>query len=121
MSLSSKEYVYTTLRDDLNVDSLVDGRVYAQVAPEGVTAPFIVYDQVAQAGLRTMSGILVDEEADYDIWLVATTPESLLQLQSAVVQVDWPANVTARPIIGSDGYDFDHDRYTKKLELTVSI
>lgn len=118
--MSFKETVYTALMNDVTVDALVDGRVYPQVAPEGVEAPMIVYRELAVGGSRTLSGVLFDDSADYDIWLSANTPEQLLELTSAVTAVAWPDGVVTQPVPGSDGYDFEHDRYTKIIELLVS-
>lgn len=53
--------LFSHLRDDALLSSLVDGRIYPQIAPQGVATPFVVYTVIderdAQADSREVCAV----------------------------------------------------------------
>lgn len=45
--MQAHEYIYTTLRDNAQVNTLLQGKIYPQIAPQGVIAPYATYTVVS--------------------------------------------------------------------------
>lgn len=76
--------IYTALQ------SLVSGRVYPDVAPEGVTAPYITYQQIGGKATQYLEGALPDKKNgrfQISVWATTRTSASaiVLQIEAAIV------------------------------------
>lgn len=110
------------LSADANVDSVVAGRIYAQVAPEAAAMPCIVYRMMADGGERTLSGHIVGQEWRAELWLLANDYPTIIQLKSAVLGVSGQGNGDILRLYiteGPDGYEFEDRLYSKALTVEI--
>lgn len=65
--------IYSILTSDADVNALVSGRVYPQIAAQGATFPFVVYLLTNVGPSDTKSGVSTLDEVRYDIVVAAET------------------------------------------------
>lgn len=75
--------LYNLLQNDSNVQTLVNGRIYPELAPEGATMPYIVYSVVSNSPSDTKDGAPVDE-AECEIFSVSATYQAVNNLADKV-------------------------------------
>lgn len=65
--------IYSILTSDADVNALVSGRVYPQIAAQGAAFPFVVYLLTNVGPSDTKSGVSTLDEVRYDIVVAAET------------------------------------------------
>ena len=65
--------IYSILTSDADVNALVSGRVYPQIAAQGAAFPFVVYLLTDIDPSDTKSGVSTLDEVRYDIVVAAPT------------------------------------------------
>lgn len=65
--------IYSILTSDADVNALVSGRVYPQIAAQGASFPFVVYLLTNVGPSDTKSGVSTLDEVRYDIVVAAET------------------------------------------------
>jgi hypothetical protein len=64
--------IYNLLTNDANVSALVGTRIYPERAPEGASAPFVVYSVVSNQPSDSKTGAPIDE-AQVELFSIAGT------------------------------------------------
>ena len=75
--------IYNLLKNDANVNGQVGGRIYPELAKEGVSMPYIVYSVVSNSPSDTKDGTPIDE-AQCEIFSVGQTYETCNNLADKV-------------------------------------
>ena len=75
--------IYHLLLNDTPVNGVVSGRIYPELAKEGVAMPYIVYSVVSNSPSDTKDGTPIDE-AQCEIFSVAPTYQSANDLADKV-------------------------------------
>lgn len=75
--------IYNLLKNDTPVAGLVSGKIYPELAKEGVTMPYIVYSVVSNSPSDTKDGTPIDE-AQCEIFSVGSTYEMCNNLADKV-------------------------------------
>ena len=116
--------VESDLRDaflnNVNVSALVGTRFYPLQAPESVTFPAIVYQQTSGDGERTLGGVFVQQQANYQLRLIAESYDTLVQLKVAALEVSGVSQGKITDIDvseGPDGFDYATDRVIKIMNV----
>lgn len=75
--------IYNLLKNDSAVNTLVSGRIYPELAKEGVLMPYIVYSVVSNSPSDTKDGTPIDE-AQCEIFSVGQNYEACNNLADEV-------------------------------------
>ena len=75
--------IYNLLKNDATVNGQVGGRIYPELAKEGVTMPYIVYSVVSNSPSDTKDGTPIDE-AQCEIFSVGGTYQTCNDLADKV-------------------------------------
>lgn len=75
--------IYNLLKNDTPVDTLVSGKIYPELAKEGVLMPYIVYSVVSNSPSDTKDGTPIDE-AQCEVFSVGTSYEMCNNLADKV-------------------------------------
>ena len=75
--------IYNLLKNDATVNGQVSGRIYPELAKEGVSMPYIVYSVVSNSPSDTKDGTPIDE-AQCEIFSVGSTYETCNNLADKV-------------------------------------
>ena len=75
--------IYNLLTNDSDVNTLVNGRVYPELAKEGAQMPYIVYSVVSNSPSDTKDGTPIDE-AQCEIFSVGPSYQSCNNLADKV-------------------------------------
>lgn len=65
--------IYSILVNDADVNAIVSGRIFPQIAAQGAAFPFVVYVLQDNSPSDTKSGVSTLDEVRYDIVLAAET------------------------------------------------
>ena len=76
--------IYSILTSDSDVNALVSGRVYPQIAAQGAAFPFVVYLLTNVGPSDTKSGVSTLDEVRYDIVVAAETYAAAADLTEKV-------------------------------------
>jgi hypothetical protein len=103
-----------------NVSTLIGTRFYPLEAPQEATLPLIVYLQTSGDGERTLGGVFVQQEARYQVRLVGSSYDSIVQLKAAALELAGSGYGVISDMEvseGPDGYDFDTARFEKIINV----
>ena len=75
--------IYNLLKNDAAVNAVVGGRIYPELAKEGVAMPYIVYSVVSNSPSDTKDGTPIDE-AQCEIFSVGSTYQMCNDLSDKV-------------------------------------
>lgn len=106
-----------------NISTLIGTRFYPNEAPQEAARPLIVYQQISSEGDRTLGGGFWERRARYQWRLVADTYEEIVMLKTAVRELNGTSygDITDFNINdGPDGYEFETNRFTKIMDVSVS-
>lgn len=120
--MSTESDLVALLNADANVTSLVAGRIYTQLAPDNATMPCMVYTIAAGGGERTLSGHIIGQTNEAQLWLLAESYAEIVQMKAAVLGVSGTGYSSIEKVYideGPDGYDFDTRLYTKILSIEI--
>lgn len=120
--MSTESDFVAMLNADATVTSLIGGRLYTQVAPDNATFPCMVYRITQGGGERTLSGHVIGQQNEAQLWLLADSYGEIIQMKAAVLGVSGTGYSSISKIYieeGPDGYDFDDRLYTKILDVEI--
>lgn len=120
--MSTESDLVALLNADSNVDGLVDGRIYTQLAPDNATMPCLVYRMTEGGGERTLSGHIVGQTNQAQLWLLADSYGEIIQMKTAVLGVSGTGYGTISTVYvdeGPDNYDFDDRLFVKIMDLQI--
>lgn len=122
--MSIESDLFAAITNSANVAALIGTRMYPLMVPDDAQLPAISYQEIDGIGERTLSGHFIATERRYQLTLVATSYDMIVQLKAAVAGVDSGASGGYTRLFideGSDGYEFDTKLYTKILEAQVGV
>ena len=110
--MSIETDLYTTLSNDSGVTALISTRIYPNLAPEGVTHPYVTYQVVTGERLSTIAGVDDAKRKRIQINCHADTYASAKDLAAAV-----------EAALEGDGYlAFERDFYDPDTQIhTVNV
>ena len=71
--MSAETVLYSTLSADTGVDSLVDGRIYPDVAPQDGDLPAIAFERVGTEYHNTIHGTAIATRVSMEAWCMGET------------------------------------------------
>lgn len=120
--MSTESDLVAMLNANANVTSVVSGRIYTQLAPDNATMPCIAYAISSGGGERTLSGHIIGQTNEAQLWLLADSYAEIVQMKAAVLGVSGTGYGSITKVYideGPDGYDFDVRLYTKILSIEI--
>lgn len=122
------EAVYSRLKTDAGVSSIVGTRVYPQKAEQGVVLPCLVYQRIGTSNRFLYHNGTTDSALSrfqIDCW--AATPTAALQLSAAVVSClhGWNGTLAGERIYYSqvvntqDAFDLDTGEYVIPVDVEI--
>lgn len=107
-----------------NLANLIGTRFYPVRLPQDVAPPAVTYRQVDSQQELTLAGTVIGGEVRYELTLLATTYGVVLQLKSALQEIEGTDYGSLTGFIvndGPDGYDFTDEVFYKLVEVSASI
>ena len=107
-----------------NLANLIGTRFYPVRLPQDAATPAITYRQLDSQQELTLGGTVIGGEVRYELTLLATTYGYILQLKSALQELEGTDYGSLTGFVvndGPDGYDFTDEVYYKLVEVSASI
>ncbi len=120
--MSTESDLVALLNGNANVAGLVSGRVYTQLAPESATMPCLVYRITQGGGERTLSGHIIGQQNEAELWLLANSYGEIVQLKAAVLSASGGGYGSISRIYveeGPDNYEFEDRLYSKIMTVEI--
>ena len=118
----SETGIYSTLSSDGSTSGLVSTRIYPVLAPQDVTAPYIVYQRVIGTSLNDLQGEMGMTEGRFQIDAYATTYASSKTLAGYIKAALKASSMKSRLLTDQDlGFDTDALLYRVSMDFQIWV
>jgi hypothetical protein len=118
----SEAGIYTTLTNDSDVSGLVSTRVYPVIAPQDVTAPYVVYMRIVGTSVNDLGGELGITNGRFQIDAYATTYAEVKTLAGYVKAAMKASSMKSRLLTDQDfSFEVDTQMYRVSMDFQIWV
>lgn len=118
----SETGIYSALTNDSDVSGLVSTRVYPVIAPQNVTAPYVVYQRITGAHLNDLDGSLGISDVRFQVDAYATTYAQAKTLAGYIKTALGASALKSRLLTDQDfDYDLTAEVYRVSMDFKIWV
>ncbi|WP_418186734.1 DUF3168 domain-containing protein [Aliarcobacter lanthieri] len=110
--------LYDKLKNDENIKTIVDTRIYPKVAPQNVKSPYIIYHEINGDGKQCIGGGIYQEEKRFQIDIWSTKYAETKQIRE-LVKESLLGFKSSFNIITRDDFDAESKLYREIIDFKL--